>query len=120
MAKEMVRKPKTTPKMTSLRRATVNPTRVLESSSCSVVRRRMNLRATSLASMSGFWVLVAVAMASKAEMAGEEEYNDEAEEGCVKLLGAAAARGGALLMRSDWDWFSSSSGGSEGASFAWR
>jgi len=114
----MVRKPKTTPKMTSFRRATVNPTRVLGSSSCSVVRRRINLRATSLASMSGFWVLVAVAMASKAEMAGEEE-EDEAEEGCVKLLGAAAARGEALL-RSDWDWFSSSSGGSAGASFAWR
>jgi len=115
----MVRKPKTTPRITSLRRATVNPTRVLGSSSCSVVRRRMNLRATSLASMSGFWVLVAVAMASKAEMAGEEEEEDEAEEGCVKLLGAAAARGEALL-RSDWDWFSSSSGGSAGASFAWR
>lgn len=70
MKNEMVNTPKTRPRMTSLRRARMYPTGVLGSDSSSLVRRRMTLRATSLASITGFLVLVAVAMASKAERDG--------------------------------------------------
>ncbi len=74
----MVNIPKTRPSMISLRRAKVYPTGVAGSSSLSLVRRRMNLRATSLASITGFLVLEAVAMASKAERAGEGVEDDGA------------------------------------------
>lgn len=73
----MVNIPMTTPRMTSLARARVYPTGVLESDCSSVVRRRRILRKTSLASITGFLVLESVAMASKAERAGEGVVDDD-------------------------------------------
>lgn len=72
-----------------------------------MVRRRKTLRATSLASMTGFLVLEAVAMASKAERAGEGAEDDgavvEAREKIPPLAAGALPR---------VDWLSSSAGAS--------
>jgi hypothetical protein len=114
----MVSTPKTTPRMISLSRPMEYPRGLLGSSSSSVVRRRRNLRATSLASISGLRVLLDAAMASKAEMAGE----GTAGAGCddaTNLRGDDPSGEEELPVPTRSDWLSSSRG-SAGASLDWR